>query len=137
MLGVEACRGPNSDNSQFKPCLENLPSNVEIVKLLADRGYDAEANHIFARESLNIFTLIPPRKSRLQTGPPKGRYRREMYYKLKKSRDEFGKRWQVETVISMIKRVLGQSVTGRSYWSQCRDIFLKAVVHNITLVAAL
>lgn len=50
------------------------------------------------------------------------------------------KRWpyrqraQVETVFSQVKRRLDSSVNADSYWSQCRALMLKALVHNIMLL---
>ena len=43
-------------------------------------------------------------------------------------------RAQVETVMSMIKRRQGSYVHGRSYWSQCRDLHLIALTHNIMIL---
>ena len=43
-------------------------------------------------------------------------------------------RWQVETVFSMIKRNLGSALHGRSYWSQCRELMLLAITHNIMII---
>jgi hypothetical protein len=48
--------------------------------------------------------------------------------------ERYGQRWQVETVFSMIKRNLGSALNGRSYWSQCREMMLLAITHNIMIV---
>jgi hypothetical protein len=40
----------------------------------------------------------------------------------------------VETVISMIKRRQGAHIQGRSYHSQCRDLRLKALTHNVMIL---
>jgi hypothetical protein len=41
---------------------------------------------------------------------------------------------QVETVISMIKRRQGSHVRGINYWSQCRDLRLKVLTHNVMIL---
>ncbi|MCH8807573.1 MAG: transposase, partial [Planctomycetes bacterium] len=46
----------------------------------------------------------------------------------------YGQRWQVETVFSMIKRRLGETLSARSYHRQNRALLLKAVVHNILIL---
>ena len=46
----------------------------------------------------------------------------------------YGQRWQVETVISMIKRRLGAALGARSYWRQMRALMLKAISHNILII---
>lgn len=64
---------------------------------------------------------------------PTGRYRRVMKQRLTKSYCHYGQRWQVETVFSMLKRRLGSAVSGRSYWSQCRDLLLRVLTHNVMI----
>ena len=48
----------------------------------------------------------------------------------------YGQRWQVETVNSMIKRLLDSALTARTYWSQCREISLKAITLNVMILLA-
>jgi Transposase DDE domain len=47
---------------------------------------------------------------------------------------KYGQRWQVETVNSMLKRRLGSALRARSYHSQCREIVLRAITHNVMIV---
>ena len=49
----------------------------------------------------------------------------------------YGRRWQVETVESMMKRRQGSAVNARPYWSQCRALMLKAVTHNMLTLYAM
>lgn len=137
ILACNVCRGPGNDCTQFKPTLNSLPKSVELQTLLADRGYDSESNHVVAREELKIRTVIPPRDSRLQRGAPKGKYRREMFYRFKKRVRDFAQRWQIESALSMMKRALGEALPGRKHTAHCRDIALKAIVHNLKIVAAI
>jgi hypothetical protein len=45
----------------------------------------------------------------------------------------YPQRWQIETVNSMIKRLLGSALRARSYWSQCREILLRTITHNVMI----
>jgi len=65
---------------------------------------------------------------------PTGYYRRLMSQRLHLT--SYGQRWQVETVVSMIKRRLGSAVNARAYWSQCRALMLKAITHNLLILYA-
>ena len=47
---------------------------------------------------------------------------------------DYSQRSQVETVISMLKRRQGSYVRGRTYPSQCRDLHLIALTHNIMIL---
>ncbi|HWF62437.1 MAG TPA: transposase, partial [Nitrospira sp.] len=52
---------------------------------------------------------------------------------LTKTYCHYRQRWQVETVFSMLKRRLSSAVSGRSYWSQCRDLLLRVLTHNVMI----
>ncbi len=125
-------RGPTPDINQLRQTLRPAVGRAKIETLLADAGYDSEPNHKFAREELGITTIIPARHGRPGKHPPKGKYRRLMREEFDSER--YGQRWQVETVFSMIKRNLGSALHGRSYWSQCRELMLLAITHNIMIV---
>jgi transposase len=132
ILSAITIRGPSPDINQFcktlKPCMEKF-----IIKhLLADAGYDSEANHQYAREVHHIKTTIPPKHGRPTTKLPKTKYRREMRTDF--DGETYGQRWQVETVFSMIKRNFGSALRARRYWSQCREMMLLALTHNLAII---
>jgi len=49
-------------------------------------------------------------------------------------KSEFGKRWHIETCFSLDKRRFGHEIKARIYWSQCRELYLIALVHNIAIL---
>ncbi len=56
---------------------------------------------------------------------------------MKKYRDyRYGQRWQVETVMSMIKRNLGSFVAARSDQARSKETMSKVLTHNLTLLVA-
>ena len=110
------------------PCMEKF----RIKHLLADAGYDSETNHQYAREVHHIKTTIPPKHGRPTNKLPKTKYRREMRTDFDKK--TYGQRWQVETVFSMIKRNFGSALRARRYWSQCREMMLLVLTHNIAII---
>jgi hypothetical protein len=108
---------------------------VRLSLLTADAGYDSEPNHRFARDEHQIRTVIPAKHGRPADKPPTGHYRRLMKSRFDRAADR--RRSQVETVISMIKRRQGPHVRGRSYHSQCRDLRLLALVHNVMILVVI
>ena len=84
---------------------------VRIQHLLADAGYDSEANHQYARDVHHIKTTIPAKHGRRTHKLPKTKYRREMRTDF--DTENHGQRWQVETVFSMIKRNFGSALRAR------------------------
>jgi transposase len=116
----------------FKDIVIPAAKKYRIEHLLADAGYDSEANHRFAREQCQIRTAIPPTHGRQTDKPLRGKYRRQMQRRFPKKR--YGQRWQVETIFSMIKRNFGEAVNARTYWAQCREMMLLVLTHNIGVI---
>ncbi|WP_417382890.1 transposase, partial [Gimesia sp.] len=88
--------------------------------------------HLFARQEHGMRTIIPATRGRPTKKLPKGYWRRLMTTRL--NSEKYGQRWQVETVNSMIKRMQGSALRARSYWSQCREIVLRTITHNIMIL---
>lgn len=132
ILACRAGRGPRPDVDEFRPLLTEALRVVRLCQLTADAGFDSEANHRFAREEHGVRTIIPAKHGRPTTKPAKGRCRRLMQVRF--DRDAYCRRSQVETVISMIKRRQGAHVRSRSYHSQCRDLRLMALTHNVMIL---
>jgi hypothetical protein len=129
---VYPTRGPGRDSTHFKEILNALPPNLRIKHIVADAGYDAEDNHVYAREVLGIKTTIPPKVGRAPKKYPGKPYRRMM--RLHFAAKTYCKRWQVETVFSMIKRNLGYCLYGKTQQSQNCEMFLLAITHNIIII---
>ena len=132
ILAVHMERGPGRDARHFKKILQKLPEDLIVKSIVADAGYDSEANHQYARQAKNIRTIIQPKIGRPTDKLPKGKYRRKM--KLHWDSKSYGQRWQVETVFSMIKRNLTDSLSSKEYWSQLREMVLLAITHNLLIV---
>jgi hypothetical protein len=132
ILSVIPTRGPSVDVNQFRRPIDRAAQQVPIRHLLADAGYDSEANHRYAREIHHILTIIPARAGRPTRKLPKTKYRRLMATDFDKK--TYGQRAQVETVFSMIKRNFTDCLSARSYWSQCRDMVLLALTHNLAII---
>ena len=134
ILSVLTIRGPGVDVNQFEKILTPTAHKYAIDYILADAGYDSESNHRFARDDLHITSIIPPKSGRptLYPKPFKGKYRELMRTEFDKKK--YGQRWQVETVMSMIKRNQGECLSSKSYWSQNREMMLKVLTHNIGII---
>jgi hypothetical protein len=132
IYAFQAGRGPRPDIDEFRPLVADAARRISISQLAADAGYDSEPNHRFAREEHRIRTIIPPKHGRPTKKPATGKYRRLMQVRF--DRPAYRRRSQVETVISMIKRRQGAHVNGRSYWSQCRDLRLLVLTHNVLIL---
>ena len=111
----------------------------KVTASLADAGYDSEDNHRLTREELGIRSLIPASCGRPGANGPAGHYRRLMRRRFEGGPDKryYGQRWQVETVNSMVKRNLGSACRARTPTGRKKDMLLRAVTHNLMIVANL
>jgi len=132
ILAFHAGRGPRPDVDEFRSLVGDVLRRVRLALVTADAGYDSEPNHRFAREDHGLRTMIPPKHGRPTDKPASGRYRRLMQTRF--DEEAYRNRVQVETVMSMIKRRQGAYVRGRNYWSQCRDLALMALAHNVMIL---
>jgi hypothetical protein len=132
ILGISVGRGPRPDIDELVALLTETVRSILPKLLIADAGYDSESNHRFARETCGIRTLIPAKHGRPTSKPASGRYRRLMQTRFNRKR--YRQRVQVETVMSMIKRRQGSHARGQNYHSQCRDLRLMALTHNVMIL---
>ena len=135
ILAFESGKGPYPDVGEFEGLIRQAAARVKLKTVLADAGYDSESNHQFAREEMELRTVIPPKHGRPSNKPAKGKYRRMMQTRF--DEECYRKRSQVETVMSMIKRRQGSFCKGKTYWSRCRELHLMVLTHNIMILLPL
>jgi hypothetical protein len=131
VVAVETGRGPGPDLPYFQPILRQTVGRIPVSELLADAGFDSESAHEFARER-GIRAIIPPTRGRPTTNRLRGYWRNRMKQRFPKQK--YGQRWQVETVNSMIKRMLDAALRARTYWSQSREIVLRVITLNLMIL---
>jgi hypothetical protein len=133
IAAARVVRGPCGDHAQFAPALRQAVRHLPLARLLADTGYDSEANHVLCRKTLGIRTTairLNPRKYGRHW--PKTRYRRLMKRRFPKR--IYGHRWQVESVISRYKRLLDSALRARNYAAQKRECLLRVLTHNLMIL---
>ena len=133
ILSALPTRGPSPDVNELDRLLRRRARYPTLVRLAADAGYDSESNHRLLRENYGIRSIIPAEQGRPSSSGalPAGRYRRLMRQRFDPA--AYHRRSQVETSISMLKRNLGSWVRGQSYWSQCRELLLMVITHNVMI----
>ena len=125
-------QGPRPDVDQLLPLMENMTGQVVPDQLLLDAGYNSEQNHEMLREYLGIESVIPAKIGRPTNKLPKGKWRRLMATNF--DDESYGQRWQVETVMHMLKSRLGDALTARTYRARNREMGLMSLAHNCMIV---
>jgi len=137
ILSTRARTGFGSDNRDFEPLLfDAWRRHPRLRTVLADAGYDSEANHRIARLDIGVRSIIKTGIGRPSKKPPSGYYRRLMSKRLKGSQKgkTYGKRAQAETVNSMLKRNQGDALRARSPRARRNEQLLRVLTHNIALL---
>ena len=139
ILAAKATTGLGADHAHFAWLLLTAAERLRLETVLADAGYDSEDNHRLARDELKIRSLIPATCGRAGANGPTGHYRRLMRRRFKRGPEKryYGQRWQAETVNSMIKRNLGSACRARTPTGRKKDMLLRAVTHNLMILANL
>jgi hypothetical protein len=105
-----------------------------VKYVVADKGYDAEYVHLDIKERLGAEAFIPVRamaeparsgSSKIRT---KGFNRGRMKFFFDK--DVYNLRSLVETVNSMVKRKMGDTVNSRTPLTSAVEVLLRSIAHN-------
>ena len=132
ILAVVPGHGPKPDILHYREALDEARRRVRLVTLAVDAGYDSEGSHEYARHECGIRSLIPALIGRRTNKPPSGYWRRQMKARLHTTR--YSQRWQVETVNSMLKRLLDSALRARKRWNQYREIVLRSLTLNLMIL---
>ena len=134
ILGAVPGATPSQDSPDFAPAMRQAAGLAAIDTTLGDAGYDAEHNHRLCREELGVRRTVIRLNPR-NTGRrwPKAPYRRAMRKRF--PRPLHNQRWHAESAFSQHKRRLGSALTARRDDAQGRELVLRVVTHNLTLLA--
>lgn len=135
VVGVNITNEKKGDASQFPSLLNQTLKKGEVLKDLADGGYDK--NKCF--ELLEKKGIEPAIKLRKNASSKRGCPLRRKEVRLRKQlgsqeawRDEkdYGQRWQGESFFSSFKRRFGESVVSRHFYNMKREILKNLWVYN-------
>jgi hypothetical protein len=129
IAGCIVTRGPSLDFPILPKVMKQTDKQLKFDQILADAGYDSEANHY---EVLGIRSTVIAYNSRGAGKPPIGKYRLEMSEDFDKK--SYNNRWQVESVFSRHKRLLGSALRNRSQLSRERECLVRVLTHNLMII---
>ena len=141
ILAARARIGNGSDAPDFDDLLYDAWRRAGVRAVVADAGYDSEANHRLARQDMGVRSVIAAGIGRPTSRPPAGRWRRHVKRRLaskaaRPNADQrlYAQRSQSETAHSMMKRNLSGALRARTPGRQKKEMMLRVLVHNITLL---
>ena len=137
ILAAKVRTGNGSDAPDFDRLLYDAWTRAPVKVVVADAGYDSEANHCIARSDMGVRSIIPAGIGRPTSKLPSGRWRRHMVKRAKRKADQkhYGQRAQSETVHSMIKRNQSSALRSRTPERREAEMLLRVLTHNIALLS--
>jgi transposase len=138
ILAAKVHLGNGSDAPDFDELLFRSWKRARVKTVVADAGYDSEANHRIARQDMGVRSIISPGIGRPTSKLPTGRWRRHMAKRFARKADQkqYGQRSQSETVHSMIKRNQSEALRSRTANRRKKEMLLRVLTHNVTLACA-
>ena len=136
ILSAKVRIGNGSDAPDFDDLLYGAWRRAKVAVVVADAGYDSEANHRIARHDMGVRSIIALGIGRPTIKLPSGRWRRHMARRFKRKADQkkYSQRSQSETVHSMMKRNMSSALRSRTPERRKQEMMLRVLVHNITLL---
>ncbi len=122
-------RSPKHDTIDFRPIMERASNIMPLSIVVADKGYDSEANHEFIREELDAVSIIPARYEDVPVWRTYGRYRKQM--KRRFYTHLYFQRNKNETILSVIKRMFGEHITSKLIKMQNRELIFRVIAYNM------
>jgi transposase len=124
------------DGKMLKEIANDVSSNYDIKKVLADGGYDSKDNFRYLDE-LKITPIIKVRKNSSIKNNSKCIPRKlsviQQLDNLKrwKKIHGFGIRWMAESAFSSIKRTFGEHVSSVKWNNIVNEVMLKVSIYNL------
>jgi hypothetical protein len=125
---------------KFIPLVKEVSKKSKIKKAYADTAYDSRKNFNLLKEK-GIEPAIKIRKNArtLSRGSPLRREETVLTKRLGlegwKHLKDYGQRWIVEIIFSSFKRVLGELLRSRKFFSQKTEASFKVLLYNKLLSA--
>ena len=137
LLSARVTRGPGQDAPHLVPAVRAAARVRRLDTVLADAGYDSEANHAVPRTELHVRSPVLARNRRGTRKHPPTKYRRQMLRRFRKRKGKrvYVQRWQVESGFSRLKRLLHSTVRAVQWVNQKKELLRRVIVYDLTLLA--
>ena len=133
ILSTKLLRGRKSDNKMMIPTIEKAKEVFnQIISNDADRGYDAEYNHEYNNEVMGAEDYIKLKNKDVPVRRTKGANRKKAKVKArsKKGRPRKNHRNKIESIIFVLKKVLGEHISATSAAGQRQQTRFRIIAYN-------
>lgn len=122
--------GPTNDTASLPALVDGARRLGPVALVLADAEFDSAQNHDYIRNQAHALSVIPATRSKPgRTAHPVRAQMKEAF-----PYETYGQRWLVETVFSMIKRILSSRAPGRTTQTQVIQALLLGAAFNVYML---
>jgi hypothetical protein len=121
--------GPSNDRVQAPELLGQAQALIQPSKIYADAGYDAEWIHQQCQQEWGVQSVIKPSGQRADGGR-NGHWRAKMSRRYLRKND-YGRRWSVESFFSAVKRTMGEALSARKAATQLTEAAIKVLAYAL------
>jgi hypothetical protein len=132
IVGAAPGIGPSQDSPYLPPALRQAALMIRPHRLLADKAFDAEHNHVLCHKLGVRSVAIPINRRRGGRKWPKTKHRRRMKRHFPKLK--YRQRVQAESVFSRHKRRLGSALGAKSEAAQNREMLVRVLTHDLMIL---
>ena len=133
ILSAKLLRGKKSDNRMMRPTINKAKELFsQIISNDADKGYDAEYNHKFNNEVMEVEDYIKLKNKDVPLYRTSGTNRK---LAKAKARNKLGRprknhRNKIESIIFVLKKVFGEHISATSSACQRQQTRFRIIAHN-------
>jgi hypothetical protein len=136
IVGFRVTSQKTGDTAKFVPMVKEVAKKRRVARAHADAAYDSRSNFNLLKE-IGAEAAIKLRKNASLKRMGSEPRQQEAIITLDalgydgwKTVKDYGKRWMVEIVFSAFKRVLGETLTSKSFLGQKAEATLKVILFN-------
>ncbi len=143
VVGIEVTDERVGDSKMLGPLIDQSKENLQgrkIEQADADGAYDTRDafNKLAENNILPVIKIRSNTSTKARGSPLRARHAREYLkigYKSWKKKYDYGKRWAVEGAFSLVKRIMGESVSATKTEHMFHEVGLKFKFANILINA--
>lgn len=128
ITAVKLRKSKANDTIDFKGLVKKTAKAKKVKIVVADKGYDSEANNSFCQEIIGADCIIPPREHTTKKHRTKGRYRKRLRHGY--SKKKYHQRSKVESTFFVVKRMFGRTLYSRTWHTQKIELLAKIIAYN-------
>lgn len=129
VLVIKIRKKARHDNVDFKPSMRKARKSTTIKRGIGDKGFDAEKNHELFEQEIGGEFIAPPKNKNVPIWKTKGQHRKDLKRYFPKTK--YSPRSKNETVISVIKRKMGDALHSIKFHMRKIELLMRTIVYNI------